>query len=137
MLQRTALRAGHAHHVSEGGEDNVGILGDGEAVVDSAHGENADWATRAVDEFNVGGKKIFQAETVDGVSMAAAHFHDAVVAIGISEPANLRRGFRDELGLAKLVDKLHAQSFFKPGIKMPGEGSGFSAVSIPYPVSIP
>jgi hypothetical protein len=43
--------------------------------------------------------------------MSATDFHDAVVAIGVGEAANLCCGSADDLGFAKLVDKLHAQSF--------------------------
>ena len=53
VFKRAAVRAGHAHHVTEGGEDHVGILRDGKAVVDSSHRQNADRAAGAVNQLNV------------------------------------------------------------------------------------
>jgi hypothetical protein len=88
VLERTALRAGNAHHVAKCGEDDIGFVRDGEAIVNSPHGKNADGAAGAVDQFDVFRKDIFQAEAVDGVGMSAADLHHAVVAFGAGEAAN-------------------------------------------------
>jgi len=48
-----ALRAGNAHHVAERGEDDIGFVRDGETIVDSAMGSNADGAAGAMDQFDV------------------------------------------------------------------------------------
>ena len=50
-----------------------------EPVVDAAHGQHADRTAGAVDQLDVGRQQILQAEAIDGVSVAAAHFHEAVV----------------------------------------------------------
>ena len=53
VFERTAVGAGDAHHVAERGEDDVGILGDREAVVDASHGQHADGAAGAMDQLDV------------------------------------------------------------------------------------
>ena len=59
-----------------------GCCGDGQAIVDAAHGKHAHRAAGTVDQFDVGRQQILQAEAVDGVGVAAADFHDAVVPRG-------------------------------------------------------
>src|SRR5215210_584526 len=49
-LQQVALGAGDTHHVPKAGEDDLGALGYGYAVVNAAHREDADRAARTVDE---------------------------------------------------------------------------------------
>src|SRR5215203_1514863 len=49
-LQQVTLRTRDPHHVPEAREDDLGALGHGYAVVHAAHGEDADRATRTVDE---------------------------------------------------------------------------------------
>ena len=56
------------------------ILGDGKAVVDPAHGQHAHRTARTVHQFDVRRQQILQAEAIDGVGVAAAHFHEAVMA---------------------------------------------------------
>ena len=87
-----------------------GSLRDGKAVVNSAHGQNANGAARAVNQLNILREKIFQAESINRVGVAAANFHDAVMTIGIGETANFFRGLGNYLGFAKLVDKFHDRS---------------------------
>ena len=103
----TASGAGYAHHVAERGEDSVGLVGDGEAVVDAAHGKHAHGAAGAVDQLDVFGEDVFEAEAIDGVGVAAADFHDAVVARGIGETANFFRGPGDEFGIAEFIYIAH------------------------------
>ena len=86
-----------------------GSCGDGEAVVDSAHGQHADRAAGTMNQFDVRRQQILQAEAIDGVGVAAAHFHEAVVALGIGQAADLLGGFRDHAGFAEFVDKFHVR----------------------------
>ena len=58
----------------------VGIGEHGEAVVDAAHRQHADRAARAVHQFDVRREQVLQSEAIDGVGVAAAHFHEAVMA---------------------------------------------------------
>ena len=109
VFERAAVRAGHAHHVAERGEDDVWPLRHGQAVVDAAHGQHADRAAGTVDQFDVGRQQILQAEAVDGVGVAAAHLHEAVVPAGVGQAADLLGGLGDQLGLAKLIDESHGK----------------------------
>ena len=54
-----------------------------QAVVDAAHGKHAHGATGAVDQFDVFGQDVFEAEAIDGMRVAAADLHDAIVAGGV------------------------------------------------------
>ena len=99
VFQRAAVRAGNAHHVAKGGENNIGLRCERQTIVDAAHGKNANRAARPVNQFDVGREQILQAETINGVGVAAAHFHEAIVAIGIGERANFfARLWRSVLG---------------------------------------
>ena len=69
-----------------------GSLRHGEAVVDAAHGEHADRAARTVDQFDVVGEQVLQAEAVDGVGVAAADLHEAVVPRRDRRGGGFRRG---------------------------------------------
>ena len=109
VFERAAVRARNAHHVAKGGEDDVGLLGDREPVVDSAHRQHAHRAARAVDQVDIGGQQILQPEAIDGVGVSAANFHDAVVPVGIGQPADFFGGPADDFRFAKLVDKFHAR----------------------------
>ena len=59
-----------------------------------------------------GGSKILQAETVDGVSVAATHFHEPVMPLRIGQPPDLIGSPGDQFGFAKLVDKSHDYFLF-------------------------
>jgi hypothetical protein len=48
-----------------------------------------------------------QAETVDGVGVAAADLHDPVLAAGVRQPADLGGHLPDEARIAVFVDVLH------------------------------
>ena len=58
-----------------------GSLGHGQAVVDAAHGQHAHRAAGTVHQLDVGRQQILQPEAIDGVRVAAAHFHEAVMAL--------------------------------------------------------
>ena len=42
-----------------------------------------------MNQFDIFGKKILQAKTIDRVRVPAADFHEAVVTLGVGEPAYL------------------------------------------------
>jgi hypothetical protein len=64
-----------------------------------------------VNQFNIRWKQVFQTKAVDGMSVSAANFHNAVMAIGIGEAANFFCSFGNHFRITKLIDKLHTQSF--------------------------
>src|ERR1700685_68355 len=103
MLQWTPERSRHAHHVAESGEDYIWILRDRQPVIDSPHRQHANRTARPMNQLNIFRKNIFQSEAIDGVSMAAAHFHHAVVA-GSSESPNFLGRARNQFGLPKLIN---------------------------------
>src|SRR5437588_337127 len=88
---RAMNRYGHAHHVSERGEDHLGTLRDRDRVVLAAHRDHADGAAWPVHQLDLGRQEVLDAVLVDGVGMAPAHLHELVVA------ARLRKA-RDPLG---------------------------------------
>ena len=65
-----------------------------------------------MNQFDVGGKHVFQSEAVDGVRMAAADFHDAIVAFRIGKAANLLGRLGNQFGFAEFIDKSHLDSPF-------------------------
>ena len=108
-LQEALRRAGDAHHVAEAGEDHLGVLcGDRDAVVDPAHRHDADGAAGAVDELDVLGEEVVDAVLVDGVGVPAADLHQLVVAVRVDLVQDLAGQDAAELGIAELVDELHA-----------------------------
>jgi hypothetical protein len=60
-----------------------------------------------MDQFEVGRQHILQPESINGVCVAPAHFHQAVVAAGISQPPNLLGSPSDNLRIAEFVNVLH------------------------------
>ena len=79
-------------------------------VVDAAHRQHADRAAGPMHQFDIRRKQILQAEAIDGVRVAAAHFHEAIVAFGIGQAADLLGGPGDDSGIAKLIDEFHGDS---------------------------
>jgi hypothetical protein len=61
-------------------------------------------------QLNVRWKQILQTETIDGVRVAAAHFHKPVVPSRIGQAPDLIRRFSDDPGFPELIDKLHVLS---------------------------
>ncbi len=76
-------------------------------VVDASHGQHAHRAARTMHQLDVGRQQILQPEAIDGVGVAAAHFHETVLPLRISQPADLIGGLRDDAGVAEFVDKFH------------------------------
>ncbi len=76
-----------------------GLCGDRQTVVDAAHRQNADGAAGTVNQLNIGGKNVLQAEPIDRVRVPAANFHEAIVAIWIGEAANFFRGLLNQFWL--------------------------------------
>ena len=111
MLQRAAVRAGHAHHVAERGEDHVVAFSHGQPIVDPPHRQDAHGAAGPVDQFDIGRQQVLQTEAIDGVRVPAADLHQPVVPLGIVEAANLRHCLMDQLRFAKFVDKSHHSVF--------------------------
>ncbi len=111
MLQRGAVRSGHAHHIAECREDDAGVLRHREAIVDPAHRQHAHRAAGAVYQLDIGRQQILQAEAVDGVGVSPAHFHEAIVPAGIGEPTDFLSGFADYLGRTEFVDVFHDPFF--------------------------
>ena len=85
-----------------------GLLRDGQAVVDASHGKHADRTAGTMDQFDIFRKNILQTEAIDGVRVAAADFHEAVVPIGAGQTADLLGRLRNQFGFAKLINKSHA-----------------------------
>src|SRR5579863_1730133 len=52
-------------------------------------------------------QNVLEAEPVDGMRVPAAHLHDPVVTLRISQAADFARHLPDHLGVAKLVDVFH------------------------------
>ena len=80
-----------------------GLLGDREAVVDPAHRQDADRAARAVNQLDVRRQHVLQAEAIDGVGVAAADLHDAIVPAGVGEAINLFGSFGDQFWISEFV----------------------------------
>src|ERR1019366_4444440 len=68
--------ARHAEHVAERAEDHFGPGGDLQRFVDEFNGRDTDRAAGAVNERNLLGQQLVDAELDDGVGLAAAHFHE-------------------------------------------------------------
>ena len=89
------------------GKNEIGLSGEGQTVVDASHRQNTHGASGSVDQFNVFRKQILQAEPIDGVRVAAADLHDAVMPVRISKPADLLARLADEFGCAEFVYEFH------------------------------
>ncbi len=62
-----------------------------------------------MDELDVLGEEVVDAVLVDGVGMAAADLHQLVVAVGVDLVQDLSREHPAQIGVAELVDELHAR----------------------------
>src|SRR5271154_5781382 len=101
------MSSGNPHHVAESRENEVGLRGERQTIINTTHGKNANGATGTVNEFHIGRKQVFQTEAVDGMRMAAAYFHDAIMPLRIGEPPDFLAGFTDEFRSSKFVHELH------------------------------
>ena len=75
-LQQALSRARHAHRVAEGGEDDLRMLGDRDAIVDASHRQHADRAAGAVHQLDLSWQHALDAVAEDRMGMAAADLHD-------------------------------------------------------------
>ena len=107
-FEQAAVRSRDAHHVAEAGEDDAVLVGDGDPVVDAAHGDHAHRAARPVDELDVGREQVVDAVLVDRVGVTAADLHQLVVAAGLHQREDLAGDGAAELGVTELVDEPHA-----------------------------
>ena len=106
-FQQRLLRPRDAQHVAKAGEDHALVTRDRDPVVDPAHRDHADRATRTVDEFDVRRQQVVDPVLVDRVGMAAADLHHLVVAAGVGLGEDLPGECAAELGVAVLVDVSH------------------------------
>ena len=107
VFERAAASTRHAHHVAERGKDEIRLRGERQPIVDAAHRENANWASGAMNQFDIVRQQIFQSKSIDGVRVTAADFHDAVVPVAIGEAPDFFASLSDELGSAEFVDEFH------------------------------
>ena len=110
-LEQRPVRARDAHHVAEAGEDDAGLVRDRDPVVDAPHRDHAHRAAGPVDELDVLRQQVVDPVLVDRVGVAAAHLHDLVVAAGLDRRQDLAGEHPAELGVAELVDELHASTW--------------------------
>ena len=80
----------------------------GDAVVHAAHRDHADGAARPVHQLDVRRQQVVHPELVDRVRVAAADLHELVVAARLDGGQDLGGQHAPELGVAELVDVLHA-----------------------------
>src|ERR671917_22218 len=102
-LEQVPLGAGHAHHVPEAGEDDLGTLGDGYALVHPPHRQHAHRAARPVHQLDLIRQEVLYAVAVDGVGVAPADLHELVVAVGVGDRGDLRRHGPRQLGVPELA----------------------------------
>ena len=107
-VEQAAVRARDAHHVAEAGEDHAVVVGDRDAVVDASHRDHAHRASGAVHELDVGRQQVVDPVLVDRVRVTAAHLHQLVVPAGLDHRQDLDRDGAADVGVAELVDELHA-----------------------------
>jgi hypothetical protein len=62
--------------IAEGGEDNAGCLGQGHAIVDPAHRQNAHRTTGSVYQFDNTRQHLLNAVSEDRLGVAATHLQD-------------------------------------------------------------
>ena len=106
-VEQRAVRARHAHHVAEAGEDDAGLAGHGDAVVHPPHGDHAHRAAGPVHQLDVGRQQVVDPVLVDRVRVAAADLHDLVVAARLDGRQDLAGQRPAELGVAELVHEPH------------------------------
>jgi hypothetical protein len=106
-LERAAMLSGHAHHVAERREDGAVLFGDRQPIVEPSHRQYTHGASRAVNQLDVRRQEIGEREPVDRVGMAAAHLHDAVVAIMAGERADLGGGLLNQHRIPEFVHEPH------------------------------
>ncbi len=84
------------------------LRGHGDRLIDTGHGQDAHRAARAVDEAQIGRHQVLDAIAEDGVGVASAELHQAVLARRLGLGGNgVRQAAREPL-VAEFVDVLHA-----------------------------
>ena len=92
---------------------------DRDPVVDAAHRDHAHGTARPVHELDVRRQQIVDAVLVDRVGVAAADLHHLVVAAGLDQRQDLAGERAAELGVAELVDELHAAASRREAMRSP------------------
>jgi hypothetical protein len=82
------MRAGHTHHVAKGREDYIWLSRDRQAIVNASHRQHAYRTTRPMNQIDVFGQHIFQPKAINCVRVAAANFHQSIVPLRVSQPAD-------------------------------------------------
>jgi hypothetical protein len=108
VLERAPVRAGHPHHVAERREHHPRLAAEREAIVDAPHRQHADRTAGSVDQLDIGGENVLQAEAIDGVRVATAHLHDPIMAAGVRQPADLVACPGDDRRIPELVHESHS-----------------------------
>ena len=75
-VEQALGRTRHAQHVAEGTEDHFRALRNRHGLVDQINRRHADRAAGSVDQSDVARQQVFETALDDGVSLAAADFHD-------------------------------------------------------------
>ena len=75
LLGQRAPGARHPDHVPQGDQNDVGLAGQLDGLIDAFFWHDADRAAGTVDKLDAGGQQLVQAVLHDGVGMAAAHLH--------------------------------------------------------------
>ena len=97
--------AGDAEHVAERAEDHLGPGGDLQRLVNQFERRDADRAAGTVDERDLAGQQLVEAEFDDGMRLAAADFHERPGAGG--DAGDFVRVFVRGLGVAVFVEVFH------------------------------
>ena len=93
--------------------------GKGNGVVDARHGQDADRAARTMDEADIGRHQVRDAIAEDGVGVAAAELHQAVVPVRAYRGSDRRGQSAGQVLVAELVDVLHAGTPGSPSTRTP------------------
>ena len=112
-LQQAFFGARHAHRIAEGGENDLGTLGDAHAIIDAAHRQHAHWATGPMHKLDRLGQHALDAIAEYRMRVTAAHLHDMKRPIlGSIHRRHQVVDFLDEyprlFAVAELIDIFHA-----------------------------
>ena len=103
--EQVGRAARHAEHVAERAEDHLGPGGDFQRLVNQLDRRDADRAAGAVDERDLPGQQLVEAEFDDGMGLAAADFHERPGPRG--DAGDFVRVFVRGLGVAVFVEVFH------------------------------
>src|SRR6202042_2962982 len=105
-VQQCLGRPWYPHHVAEAGEDDSRFVRKGDAVIDAAHGNDANRTAGTMDKLDVGGQQVVDPILVDRVRVPSAHLHDLVVPIWLDRGQNLAGDHPAQLRITEFVDEL-------------------------------